>query len=202
MLKLYDFEGSGNCYKIRLLLALLGRDYQRVPIDSTKGETVTPEFLQLNPRGQIPVLEDDGEVLWDSLAILVYLARRYGDGRWLPSEALAEARVMQWLAVSENELLYGLARARAVLKFGRPFDLQDCQQLGRQALELLDGHLADREWLAAEHPTIADIACYAYVGLAPEAAVPLEPFPAVCAWLERIQTLLGYVGMPGLWAPG
>src|SRR5512143_2542859 len=121
-LRLYDLDLSGNCYKVRLLLSMLGLDYQKIPIDTRTGESQTAEFKRLNPRGQIPVLADGEVVIWDSMAILVYLARRYGNEQWLPSDALGEARVMQWLAVSENELLYGLARARAALKLGRPFD--------------------------------------------------------------------------------
>ncbi|MES9931011.1 MAG: glutathione S-transferase N-terminal domain-containing protein, partial [Candidatus Thiodiazotropha sp. 6PDIVS] len=97
-LKLYDLDRSGNCYKVRLLLAMLDLDYERVPIDILSGETMTPSFKDLNPRGQVPVLIDDGIVIWDSMAILVYLARQYGDQSWLPEDALGEARVMQWLA--------------------------------------------------------------------------------------------------------
>jgi len=198
-MKLYDFEGSGNCYKIRLLLGMLGQPWERVPTDSVRGETLTDDFRRLNPRGQIPVLEDDGEVIWDSQAILVYLARRYGDERWLPTDALGEARVMQWLAVAENELLYGLARARVVLKFNRPFNLEECQAMGRSGLELLEGHLAGRDWLAADHPTIADVACYPYVALAPEGDLPLDGYPAIRGWLTRFQALDGYTPMQGVW---
>lgn len=194
-MRLYDFEGSGNCYKVRLLLALLGVGYERVPVNSVTGETLTPEFRRLNPRGQIPVLEDGGEVIWDSQAILVYLARRYGGEQWLPQDALGLARVMQWLAVSENELLYGLARARVVLRFGRPFNLDEAQTLGRAGLAVLEQHLEQRHWLAAEQPTIADIACFPYVDLAPEGGLPLDGYPAIRGWLERIRALPGYVPM-------
>ena len=205
-MRLYDFELSGNCYKVRLLLGMLGLDYERVPVDSSKGETQTPAFKTLNPRGQIPVLEDGELLLWDSLAILVYLARRYGDperagGPWLPADAVGEARVMQWLALSENELLYGLARARSVLRFGRPFDLAACQTEGRAGLEVLEGHLTGRDWLEGEVVTIADIACYPYAALADEAGVALGPYPAVQAWLERFADLPAYHTMPGLEIP-
>ncbi len=196
-MRLYDFEGSGNCYKVRLLLAMLGLSYERTTVNSAAGETLTPEFRRINPRGQIPVLEDGGEVIWDSQAILVYLARRYGGEQWLPQEPLALARVMQWLAVSENELLYGLARARVVLRFGRPFNLEEAQALGRAGLDVLEGQLAQRQWLAAAEPTIADVACYPYVALAPEGGVALAPYPAVCAWLERFLQLPGFVPMAG-----
>ena len=197
-MRLYDFEGSGNCYKVRLLLALLGLEYERVPTNSVTGETLTPEFRRLNPRGQIPVLEDDGEVIWDSQAILVYLARRYGGNHWLPDDALGMAQVMQWLAVSENELLFGLARARIVRRFGRPFNLEEAQTLGRTGLDVLEAHLTHRRWLAGETVTIADIACYPYVALAPEGDISLEPYAAVREWLDRVRQLPGYVPMPGL----
>jgi glutathione S-transferase len=196
-LKLYDHERSGNCYKVRLLLSMLDLAYERVPTDTTAGATQTPEFLRLNPRGQIPVLSDGETVIWDSMAILVYLARRYGDERWLPSDALGEARVMQWLAVSENELLYGLARARVTLLFNRPFDLEQCHRDARSGLEAMEQQLGDHEWLAAEHPTIADLACYPYVSLAEVGRFSLQPYPAVRAWLARVDGLAGWVPMIG-----
>jgi len=182
---------------------MLGLDYERVTVDSSKGETQTPAFKTLNPRGQIPVLEDGDLRLWDSLAILVYLARRYGDanrveGPWLPSDPVGEARVMQWLALSENELLYGLARARSVLHFGRPFDLAACQAEGRAGLEVLEDRLQGRDWLEGEGATIADIACYPYAALAQEAGISLGAYPAVQAWLERFSALSGYQPMSGL----
>lgn len=193
--KLYDYPISGNCYKVRLLLSLLGCDYERVPVDILNGGTATADFLQLNPRGQVPVLRDGEAVIWDSMAILVYLARRYGDNRWLPSEPLAEARVMQWLAVSENELLYGLARARAVKRLGRPFDLAQCKKDGHAGLAAMASRLGEGDWLAAEHATIADIACYPYVALAHEGEVSLDNYPSVSAWLARVSELPGWVAM-------
>ncbi len=193
-LKLYDLPLSGNCYKVRLLLAMLGVAYEKIPTDSTAGETQTSTFKQLNPRGQIPVLSDEGNVIWDSMAILVYLARRYGNGQWLPTDALSEARVMQWLAVSENELLTGLAKARAAMRFNRPYDPEQCRADSAQGVCTMELRLSEAEWLAADHPTIADIACYPYVNLADEAAFSLEPYPAVRAWLKRV------AGLPG-WEP-
>jgi len=194
-LKLYDLERSGNCYKVRLLLSMLGLDYERIPTDSTTGETLTAAFKRLNPRGQIPVLVDGETVIWDSMAILVYLARRFGDERWLPGDALGEARVMQWLAVSENELLYGLARARSTLLFNRPFDLAQCHRDARPGLEAMEARLGLAPWLAAAHPSIADVACYPYVALAEEGRFSLEPYAAVRAWLQRFEGLAGWQAM-------
>lgn len=197
-MKLYDVPFSGNCYKIRLFLSLLGKEYESVPINFTHGDHLSPSFQLLNPRGQVPVLEDDGVVIWDSTAILVYLARRYGGESWLPLDAKDLALVTQWLAVAQNEILYGLARARAVLKLKRPWNLQECQKIGQDILKVLQNHLAQHPWLALDRVTIADIACFPYVALAPEGDVPLGDYPAVLQWISRIKALAGYRSMPGI----
>lgn len=194
-LKLYDLDLSGNCYKVRLLLSMLGQSYARITTDTRAGETLTPAFKRLNPRGQIPVLVDGETVIWDSMAILVYLARRYDDGNWLPTDPLGETRVMQWLAVSENELLYGLARARVKVLFDRPFDLAQCHRDAEPGLVAMEQRLDQAPWLAADRPTIADIACYPYVSLAGEGKFSLAPYPSVKAWLERVEGLEGWVPM-------
>jgi len=196
--QLYDSEVSGNAYKIRLLLALLGLRHELVPVDLRAGENRSDAFLRRNPRGQVPVLVDGQTTVWDSQAILVYLARRYGGETWLPLEADEIAAVMQWLAVAENELLFGLARARAVKRFGRPWDLEACRDYGRAGLRVLNSHLATRDWLACDRVTIADIACYPYVALAPEGEIALDDYPRVCAWIGRVQALPGYIGMQGI----
>lgn len=197
-MKLYDRDVSGNCYKVRLLLALLGLPYEKVNVNFDANEQRRPEFLKLNPRGQVPVLEDGGRVLWDSTAILVYLARRYGGDRWFPDDPWGMAEVTQWLALAQNEVLFGLARARAIKLFNRPGNLEEFQKMGSRALAVLDERLAVHDWLALDRCTIGDIACYPYVALAPLGGVSLEPYPAVGTWIGRIQALPGYVGMPGL----
>lgn len=197
-MRLYDAPLSGNCHKIRMLMAFLGLEYEKVAVDTLGGGTQTAAFLQLNPRGQVPVLQDGERTVWDSQAILVYLAREYGAESWLPLDTDTLTRILQWLAVSENELLYGLARARAVLKLGRSFDLQECQAVGQTGLRVLEDRLRGAEWLAAAHITIADIACYPYVALAPEGDIDLAPYPGVRAWLARIQRQPGYEDMPGM----
>ena len=117
---------------------------------------------------------------------------------FLPDDTAGLVQVMQWLAVAENECLYGMARARAVKLFGRPWDMEQSQALGRAGLEVLDGHLTGNDWLAAGRPTIADVACYPYVALAPEGEIPLAPYGNVIRWIGRIQALPGYVSMPGI----
>ncbi|MDH3315296.1 MAG: glutathione S-transferase family protein [Gammaproteobacteria bacterium] len=198
MIKLYDSPLSGNAYKVRLYLSLLNIEYEKVAVDLRAGDNRKPDFLARNPRGQIPVLEDGDTVVWDSQAILVYLGRRYGGEEWLPLDAAPMAEVTQWLAVSENELLFGLARARAVKKFGRDFDLNACQQYGIGGLKVMDAHLTDRHWLATGRPTIADVACFPYIALAPEGDVSLHERPNVLSWIRRMQSLPGYIGMEGI----
>ncbi len=195
---LYHAPNSGNAFKARLFLSLLGLDHEIADVDLRAGGNRATQFLALNPRGQIPVLVDGDKVIWDSQAILVYLARRYGSEDWLPLDPEPLARVMQWLAVAENELLFGLARARAVVLFGRPWDYEQSKTLGEAGLKVLDDHLGDRDWLAADRPTIADIACYPYVALAPEGKISLAPYPAIGPWIRRVQQLDGYVDMVGI----
>ena len=197
MIRLYGMALSGNAYKARLLLELLGLEYEEIPVNLRIGENRTESFLALNPRGQIPILVDGEVTVWDSQAILVYLARRYGE-TWLPMEPVPMAEVMQWLAVAENELLFGLARARAVKFFGRDFDLASSQTYGRAGLEVLEQRLAEHEWLAAGRATIADIACMPYAALSHMGEIPLDDFPSVRAWIDRIRALPGFVAMEGI----
>jgi len=196
--KLYDVELSGNSYRLRLLLFLLGVKHELVTVDLMKGEQREPWFLKLNPRGQVPTLDDDGTVVWDSMAILAYLARKYGGERWFTIDATEMAEVMQWLAVMENETLYGLGKARLICKFKFPGSLEDAQLLGRKGLDVLEQRLAANQWLALDRPTIADIGCFPYVALASEGEIPLDAYPSVRGWIDRIKSLPGFVGMPGI----
>jgi len=197
-MKLYDRETSGNSYKIRLFLELLKPKYEKVTVNTAAGEQKQAWFLRMNPRGQIPVLEAEGKYIWDSTAILVYLARRYGGESWLPLDAGGMAEVAQWLAMAQNEILYGLARARAIIVFGRKADLNEAQTAGQNALKVLEQHLQQHLWLAVGHPTIADIACYPYVALAEQGKISLDPYSGVLSWMKRIQSLKGFINMPGL----
>ena len=202
MIKLYDAPISGNVHKVRLLLGLLGQSYEKVAVDMQQGAHKAADYLKLNPKGQVPTLTDGDVVIYDSQAILVYLARKYGGEDWLPTDAVGMAHVMQWLSTAANEVANGLAVPRAIVKFGRKGDLATAQKLGHHILKIFDDRLADREWLESDRPTVADIACYPYVGLAPEGEIPLTDYDHVRAWLGRIEALPGYVAMPGLPATG
>lgn len=192
-MRLYDKELSGNCYKIRLMLSFLELSYESVPIDTEKREQKRPEFLKLNHRGQIPVLQDGDLVLWDSQAILVYLASRYGTPHWYPPNPVTMSRIQQWLALSGNEIQYGLAKARAVKVFGRTGNIEEFKAIGKVALDVMERRLADNHWLALATPTIADVACYPYVKFAPQGEISLKEYPAINAWFTRFEQLPRYV---------
>lgn len=197
MLKLYSYELSGNCYKGRLMLSLLGLEHEIVTVNLKAGEQKSLELLKLNRFGKVPILTDEGVVIRDSQAILVYLARRYG-GDWLPIAAEPMSKVMQWLSTAANEIQHGPCTARLYFLFNAKIDLELAQQRGHQILQVMNGHLQEHHWLECDRPTIADIACYPYIALAPEGQVSLEAYPHVCAWIERIKQLPGYISMPGL----
>src|SRR4051794_23264670 len=153
-MRLYDYAASGNCFKVRLLLGMLGREYERVPIDIFGGDTLTCEYAMINPLRETPVLElDGGERLTQSNAILWFLAE---GTPWLPSEAFERGLVAQWLAFEQERVMGGLGNPRFRRLTGRPVD-EGRLATGRGALELLDGHLAGRDWIVGERATIADL---------------------------------------------
>lgn len=193
-MKLYYMPASGNSYKVRILLSLLNLPYEKVVVDHITKEHKQPAFLKLNPRGEVPVLDDDGTIIWDSAACLVYIARKYGGELWLPTAPADMAEVMQWIALAGQEIQFGLQYGRRGVLHNRwtAGTLEQCQTTGRVALAMLEGRLQNDEWLALGHPTIADIACFPYVETAPEAQIPLAPYPTISAWLARCKALSGW----------
>jgi glutathione S-transferase len=200
MLQLYNRERSGNCYKARLMLALLGLEYEKIVVNRVgKGRNILPpDFEKLNPLYQLPVLIDDGKPYWGTIAILVYLARKHGGETWLPLDAPGEAEVTQWLSLAQNEIFYGLGRARSMRasRWHGYGTLDEAHAIADVALCALEGRLAEHDWLALDRLTIADVACYSYTIFAPEGGISLKPYPAVRAWLERIQALPRYLPPP------
>ncbi|HXF66632.1 MAG TPA: glutathione S-transferase family protein [Burkholderiales bacterium] len=192
-MKLYMTERSGNAYKPRLLLAMLGVPYEKVVLDFQKKEHKQPAFLKINPRGQVPALEDEGKVYWGSTACLVYIARKHGGERWLPTDPAGMAEVAQWLELAQNEIHYGLQWARGVMNRMRSGNLEEYQEYGKAGLEVLEGRLRTNDWLALGRPTIADVACYPYVSVAHEGGFRLEDYPSVAAWVKRFEALPGWI---------
>jgi glutathione S-transferase len=197
-LKLHDLELSGNCYKVRLFCSLLGLKLDLAPVDFMGGAHKKSPLIEQNPFGEIPILEDGGIVLRDSQAILIYLARKYGGEAWLPTDAAGMAEVVSWLMVAENEIARGPNDARLHDKFGFKLDADLAREKAKRILDLMEAHLAKRDWLTLDRPTIADIACMPYVGLAHEGGLSLQPYPAIRAWIGRIKALPGFVTMPAL----
>lgn len=202
MLKLYGFELSGNTYKIKLLLSLLNVKYQFINLDVKNKQHKTDDYLKLNPRGEFPVLEDEKVVIWDSQAILVYLAQKYAAehhaNHWYPLVAADMAHITQWLTVANGEIFNFLGKARSKLKFGYACDLKLAQTQGKATLEWIDRHLSQRSWLATNKPNIADIACYPYIALCEEGNISLAGYPSIHGWFEKIESLPGYISMPGI----
>jgi glutathione S-transferase len=199
-IRLHGMSLSGHAHRTELFLRILGLDYDFV--ESGGPVRATPEFLKLNPLGQIPVLEDGDLVIADSNAILVYLAKRYDPaGPWLPDDPVGAAAVQRWLSIAAGEVRYGPGMARLATLLNRPDDGPPARIIAERILAFMDQHLADRTWLAADRPTIADLACYSYVAHAPEGRVPLEPYPAVQAWLARVEALPAFKPMPRLPVP-
>jgi glutathione S-transferase len=197
-LKLHDLELSGNCYKVRLFCALLGLKLDIVPVDFMAGAHKQSPLIDVNPFGELPILQDGDVTLRDSQAILVYLARKYGGESWLPTEPASMAEVIAWLMAAENEIARGPNDARLHDKFGYRLDVTLAREKAARILGLIEAHLERNDWLALGRPTIADIACMPYIALSHEGGVPLESYPAIRAWIARIKALPGFVAMPAL----
>jgi len=195
-IKLYNFPKSGHAHRIELMLSLLNLPTELVFVDLAKGAHKQPDFLALNPFGQVPVIDDNGTVIADSNAILVYLAKKYDNGTWLPEEPAAAARVQRWLSVAAGPLAFGPAAARLVTVFGASFNTDEVIGRAHTLLKVIDTELARTPFLAGSTPTIADIANYSYIAHAPEGNVSLEPYANVRSWLARIESLPGFVAMP------
>jgi glutathione S-transferase len=196
-IRLYRFALSGHAHRVQLMLSLLDLPMELIDVDLIAAEQKKPEFLARNPLGQVPVIEDGDFTLADSNAILVYLALTYDERRrWLPEQATTQAEVQRWLGVAAGPLASGAAHARFATLFNRPVNPQ-AQPTARNLFGVVENHLEGRTWLATtDHPTIADVAMYSYTAHAPEGGISLEPYPRLCAWLQRIEALPGFVGMP------
>jgi glutathione S-transferase len=193
-LKLYRHALSGHAHRAELALSLMGLPHERIDVDLATREHKTPAFLARHPFGQLPLLEDDGHFVWDSTAILVYLATRFDTaGRWWPQDAARRAAVQAWLSVASGLIAFGPAAARLVTVFGAPFDAAEVIARAHGLFRVMDGELSRRPFLVGDDATLADVAGYSYIANAPEGGVDLAPYPALRAWLARIEALPGFV---------
>jgi glutathione S-transferase len=194
-LRLHDYPASGNCYKVRLLLAQLGREYERVPVDIFAGDTLSDDFGRLNPARETPVLEAEGaDPLPESNAILLYLAE---GSDFVSDDPRERAQTLRWLFWEQSEVIPGVAGLRFRLMTGRLAPdspgMQRRRAGGESVLALLGDHLGDREFMVGERYSVADISLYAYVSVADEAGFDLSRHPAISAWLKRVEDTPGFM---------
>jgi glutathione S-transferase len=195
-IKLYTFPLSGHAHRAHLALSLMHIPTELIEVDLRKGVQKQPEFLKLNVFGQVPVIDDNGTIVADSNAILVYLASKYGQGKWLPGTPEGDAEVQRWLTVAAGLVAFGPAAARLVTVFGARYNAEEVIARAHGLFKVMEQVLSQRPYLTGEAPSIADIANYSYIAHAPEGNVSLADYPSVRAWLTRIEALPGYVPMP------
>ena len=197
-MKLYDLDLSGNCYKVRLFASLINLDLDILPVNFLEGEHKTAPLLTLNPFGELPILVDEKIVLRDSQSILIYLASKYGGEAWWPSTSHLQAEVVQWLFTAANEIQHGPCASRLIDKFNYQLDKELAISKSKKILELIDQHLSVNNWLAINRPTIADIAVFPYIALAPEGGIDLSNYNNIHRWMNNIKALDGFLTMPGI----
>lgn len=195
-MKLYNFPLSGHAHRALLFLSLLGVKAEVIDVDLANGAHKASNFLKLNPFGQVPVLDDDGIIVADSNAILVYLATKLGRKDWLPDDLQSVAQIQKWLSVAAGEIAYGPAAARLITVFKADFRADEVIARAHRILGLVNAELERHRFIIGDRPTIADIALYSYVVSAPEGNVDLTPHPDVRHWLARIEALPGFVPFP------
>lgn len=194
-IRVHSFPLSGHAHRVELFLNLAGIAHEVVNVDLANGAHKQPEFLALNPLGQVPVIEDGETVIFDSNAILVYLARKYAPS-YIPQDAKGEAEVQKFLALAAGDIAFGPAAARLINVFNAPLDAEFAKAIAERALTKLDKLIGEREFLVNNQPTIADVAVYSYVAHAPEGDVSLEPYTNVRRLLKNIEALKGFKAMP------
>ncbi|CAG9209700.1 Protein GstA [Paraburkholderia sabiae] len=195
-IRLYTTLLSGHGHRVKLFLTLLDLPFEVVELDMRAGDNRKPEYLALNPFGQVPTIQDGDVTLFDSNAILVYLATRYGDASWLPSDPLGAAAVQRWLSLAAGQIAYGPCAARLVTVFGAPLHHETAKSIAVKLFDVIDRELSTKPFAAGEHVTIADIAAHTYIAHAPEGGVSLEPYPNIRAWLRRVEALPRFIAMP------
>jgi len=193
--RIHHFAKSGHAHRALVFAKIAGIAHDAVPVDLAAGAHKSPEFLAMNPNGQVPVLEDGEVIVSDSNAILVYLARAYAPD-WIPNTPAGEADVQRWLTLAAGEIAFGSCAARLITVFNAPLDVDFAAATAAKAMQKLEQGLEGRDWLVGDRPTIADVATYSYTAHAPEGNVSLDPYPNVRAWIARFEALPGFEAMP------
>lgn len=196
MITIHGMQDSGNCYKPRLLMALLDRPFRHQEVSARDGSTRTPEFLRRNPSGQCPLLDlGDGRLLPESNAILVYLAE---GTPFLADDPFERAQTLRWMFFEQNAHEVSIAVRRSLRVYPERAAAATGERMaltlenGTRALGVMETHLTTAPFFGGQRPSVADIALYPYTASAPEGGFDLAPFPAVQSWLARIEALPGF----------
>ena len=194
-IRLYRYPLSGHSHRVELFLSLLGLPVELIDVDLAAGAQKAPAFLEMNPFGQVPVIQDGELTLADANAILVYLASNYADEHWLPREPARAAAVQRWLSVAAGLVAFGPAAARLITLFKAPLNADEVIGRANGLFAVMDKELQKTTFLVGDQPTIADIANYSYIAHAPEGNISLAPYSNIRHWLARIEALPGFVPM-------
>lgn len=195
-IRLFTTLLSGHGHRVKLFLTLLDLPFEVVELNMKTGDNRKPEYLALNPFGQVPTIQDGEFTLFDSNAILVYLARRYGEASWLPDDPIGAAAVQRWLSLAAGQIAYGPCAARLVTVFGAPLDHQKAKTIAVNLFDVIEQELANKPFAAGNQVTIADIAAHTYIAHAPEGGLSLEPYSHIRAWVRRVEALPRFIAMP------
>jgi glutathione S-transferase len=194
--KLYRNPKSGHCHRVELMLSLLDIPYETIDLDMMNGAHKASEYLKISPLGQVPSIDDNGTILTDSNAILIYLIGKYSnDDEWSPTDPVGAAAVQRWLSIAAGEIAYGPCSVRLVKVFGAELDWDRAKDITDKVFAVMEDRLANNDWLATDNVTVADIAAYSYTAHVQEGAVSLANYPSIRNWLARVETLPRFVGM-------
>ena len=194
-IRLYRSKLSGHAHRVQLFLSLLELPFQMIDVDLRGGENKSAAYLAMNLFGQVPVIDDNGTVVYDSNAILVYLARTYGGERWMPSDVAGQVALQQWFSLAAGPIFNGPCAARLVSLFGAPLDHERAKGIAHKLFAVLEQRFSEGPYAIGSEASVADVAAYSYIAHAPEGGIDLAPYPALRAWLARIEALPGFVPM-------
>ena len=195
-IKLYRNAKSGHCHRAELMMALLELPYEAIEVDMQNAAHKAPEYLEMNPFGQVPAIDDGGTTISDSNAIITYLVEKYGNAdTWTGDTPETKADVQRWLSVAAGEIASGPCSARLVTVFGVALDHEAAKAKAHSLFKVMDDVLDGAKYLVGDSITLADVAGYSYIAHAPEGGVSLDSYPNIRSWLSRIEALPNFVGM-------
>lgn len=193
MITIYNAPLSGHCHRVRLAASLMNVPFEVKPISDFDGERKGSDFLAINAFGEIPAIKDGDAIIRDSIAIIVYLAEKYGaDGTWIPGTPELRAEMHEWLSVAASHIYRGPNMARLIKLFNKPADHDAASAVSENLFKIMDAHLKGKKWLVGGDATLADIACYSYIRVADEGDLDISGYDNINAWLASVEALDGF----------